>query len=71
MGANNMAFRDEYIPNRETADELGVDVRTLARWRAEGKGPAYTRIGVKVYYRRSALTEYARANEVKPVRNAA
>ncbi len=66
-----MSFRNEYATNAEAAAELGKTDRTLARWRAEGKGPAYTRVGKSIYYRRSALTEYARANEVRPVREAA
>lgn len=66
-----MSFRDEYINQTGAASELGVTDRTLARWRAEGKGPAYTRIGGRIYYRRNALSEYARSVEVQPVRNAA
>lgn len=66
-----MKFREEYAPQVEAAEELAVTTRTLARWRAEGKGPAYTRVGARVYYRRSALTEFAHANEVRPVREAA
>lgn len=66
-----MSFRNEYATNSEAAAELGKTDRTLARWRAEGKGPAYTRVGKSIYYRRSALLEYARANEVNPVREAA
>jgi hypothetical protein len=66
-----MSFRDEYATNSEAAAELGVTDRTLARWRAEGKGPAYTRVGKAIYYRKTGLLEHARANEVQPVRNAA
>lgn len=66
-----MSFRTEYRTQQETADELGVDVRTLARWRAEGKGPAYSRIGHRVFYRATALLDYAKANEVYPVRERA
>jgi predicted site-specific integrase-resolvase len=66
-----MSFKSEYVSNSEAAAELGVTDRTLARWRAEGKGPAYTRVGGRIYYRRNALTEHARAVEVQPVRNRA
>lgn len=66
-----MRFTDEYIGSTDAAAELGFTERTLARWRAEGTGPAYTRIGHRIYYRRAALIEYARAVEVVPVRTRA
>ncbi|MFB1487408.1 MULTISPECIES: helix-turn-helix transcriptional regulator [unclassified Thiocapsa] len=66
-----MRFADDYIRPTDAAAELGCTERTLARWRSEGRGPAYTRIGARVFYRKTALTDYARAAEVQPVRSAA
>jgi hypothetical protein len=40
--------------------------RTLQRWRAEKKGPAYLRIGRLIRYRRSALDSFLAAGEQKP-----
>ncbi|NCC23239.1 MAG: DNA-binding protein [Alphaproteobacteria bacterium] len=66
-----MSFKDEYATHAETAQELNISVRTLARWRAERIGPAYTKIGARVYYRRAAITEWVRKHETAPVREAA
>ena len=32
---------------QEAADLLKISVRTLQRWRREGIGPSYTRLGVR------------------------
>lgn len=32
------------------ADLLGVSVRTLQRWRVEGRGPAYRKLGKLIAY---------------------
>jgi hypothetical protein len=66
-----MSFNEEYASDAETAQELNVSTRTLARWRAERIGPAFTKIGARVYYRRAGITEWVRANETNPVRNRA
>ena len=38
----------------------------LARWRHEGKGPAYYRLGRKIIYRGSDLNAWADDNRVDP-----
>lgn len=42
-----------------TPDEAGKYLRcakqTLARWRCEGGGPAYVKVGTRVLYRRADL----------------
>jgi hypothetical protein len=66
-----MQFREEYATHGETAQELNVSLRTLARWRAERIGPPYTKVGARVYYRRAAVAEWVRKHETAPVREAA
>ena len=39
------------IPADETARILNVSVKTLERWRSEGTGPRFCRIGRKPMYR--------------------
>lgn len=39
----------------ETAVYLGVAVQTLARWRCEGGGPAFLKLGSRVRYERADL----------------
>ena len=36
-----------YLDENATADALGVSPRTLQRWRRDGGGPAYIRVGVR------------------------
>ncbi len=53
----------EYLTDRELAAELNVSVRTLARWRRLRVGPALTKVGRKVAYRRAAINAWLAANE--------
>lgn len=39
------------LTEEELADALDVSVETLAKWRAAGSGPAFTRPSKKVFYR--------------------
>lgn len=66
-----MAIRDDYLTSDAAAEELGVTVRTLQRWAAERTGPARTRVGRKVLYRRAAVEEWLRRAEEMPVRDRA
>lgn len=46
------------VTEAEAAQRLQVKPKTLARWRWEGKGPAFRKIGRKVAYAESDLDEY-------------
>lgn len=37
---------------------LDVSIRTLARWRAAGNGPAFVKVGNRIGYPRESLVEY-------------
>lgn len=39
----------------EAAEYVGVSVPTLNRWRVQGDGPPYVKIGSRVRYRRADL----------------
>lgn len=40
----------------DAADYLGVKIQTLAKWRSEGKGPPYFKLGTrKIVYRQRDL----------------
>lgn len=43
---------------KEAAFALGVSAKTLANWRSNGFGPAYIKIGNRVYYPISDLKEW-------------
>ena len=48
----------QLLTEDETADLLGLKRKTLARWRWQGKGPAFRKIGRKVRYAHHDLEEY-------------
>lgn len=58
------------LTNAEAQDYLNVSHRTLIRWRAERKGPAWTRVGGKVMYQTADLQRFLNDNRVEPVREA-
>ncbi|MDV2964653.1 DNA-binding protein [Nitratireductor aquimarinus] len=39
------------IPSRQMPAYVGLSVQTLARWRHEGKGPEYVKIGRLIAYK--------------------
>lgn len=45
----------EYLTAREAAEALGVSERHLTALRAEGRGPAFLRVGRSVRYPRASL----------------
>ena len=47
-----------YTPE-EAAEVLRIgSERTLERWRTEGTGPAFTKVGHRVFYRASSIASY-------------
>lgn len=43
---------------RDVAARWGKSTRTLERWRAEGYGPAFIRIGVSIRYRAQDILDF-------------
>lgn len=43
---------------KQTAEKLCVSEMTLRKWRWEGKGPKFVKMGRKVVYRESDLRDY-------------
>lgn len=41
---------DTVLSERQLAKRLGVGQRTLQRWRTEGNGPVYLRLGKRIAY---------------------
>ena len=59
----------DWISREQLAGDLGLTCDTLARWEARRVGPPCTRIGRKALYRRAAVQDWIRAQElVHPVR---
>lgn len=52
---------DEWLSTAAAADLIDASTSTLARWRAEGSGPPYSRHGRIVRYHRDAVQQWMRA----------
>jgi predicted DNA-binding transcriptional regulator AlpA len=46
------------IPSRQMPAYIGLSVQTLARWRHEGRGPSFVKIGRKVAYQTAAIRQW-------------
>jgi hypothetical protein len=57
------AILSDFLTKQELATELGREMRTLDRWDALGIGPPRTKIGRKVFYRRSSVQKWLAAQE--------
>ena len=70
-----MAESVELVPlvDQERAAALlgGLSVRTLERWRLEGCGPRFVRVGRRVMYEPSALADFVRRRSRTSTREAA
>lgn len=64
-----MQKRINRTPAQE-AEYLNTSIRTLARWRNQGMGPAYVRAGGKVLYPSDLTEEWLERKTVEPVREA-
>jgi excisionase family DNA binding protein len=61
-------MQTHYIAEREAAAYVGLSVHTLRRWRSDGKGPKYCKIGARaIRYTRADLDEFMDAQKVTPV----
>ena len=58
-----------YSPERETAEELNVSVRTLRKWRQLRVGPPYIEVGRQIHYGDESRAAWLRSREVQPVRS--
>ncbi|MBF0169409.1 MAG: helix-turn-helix domain-containing protein [Alphaproteobacteria bacterium] len=54
-----------FLTPKQLAAELGISLRTLARWHARRIGPARCVIGKLIRYRLDAVKEWLAANETE------
>ena len=50
------------LTQAETSTLLRINVRTLERWRVDGSGPRFVKLGRQVLYERDELAEHIRRN---------
>jgi len=58
---------DDLVDEGEAAEILHQAPRTLTVWRCHGKGPRYTKLGRRVFYRRTWLNQYIDQQTVSPM----
>ena len=62
MAAHSPDDRVLYTPD-EAAKFLNSNPRTLERWRTEGNGPRFVKVGRRVHYRRESLDAWIAKQE--------
>jgi hypothetical protein len=53
----------DFLSQDELAAELKICKRTLDRWRRLDEGPPVTKLGRRIFYRRSSLQAWLHARE--------
>lgn len=51
---------------QQTADAIGTARQTLAKWRCEGRGPKYVRVGRNIRYRPADVHQWLAEQVVDP-----
>jgi Helix-turn-helix domain len=73
LGAGGVQQRQpvlaDFLDEEETAAELQVRRRTLRLWRQLGAGPAWIKVGRRVYCNRHSLISWLASCEHRPVRS--
>jgi excisionase family DNA binding protein len=64
------AIRAGLLGNGQAANYLGVSENTLPRWRWQGFGPRFIKVGRKVLYRVEDLEDFLKGRTVDPGRSA-
>ena len=65
MASNSTRNPDPLLSNKEAAEYIGDNPRTLANRRSRGEGPDYAKIGHHVRYPKSALDRYIRSRTIR------
>ena len=50
----------------ETAEHIGISLSGLRKWRNDGRGPAYVRLGRLIRYRRTDIEEWLEKRMISP-----
>lgn len=56
-----MSRWQQIMDTERAAEYLGIPAGTLARWRVEGNGPTYFKLGLRVRYEKVALDQWMQA----------
>ena len=53
------------VDTREAAKMLRLSPSTLAKWRCYGQGPAFVRVGARVFYESAELERFIERNRCR------
>lgn len=62
MEHTDTLYNEEHAARYLGGSESPISVRTMQRWRLEGLGPTYVKLGRLVRYRQSDLDEFIQFN---------
>lgn len=54
--------KETFLTQDDVAAMWNISTNTLRKWRWEGKGPKFVKLGARVVYRESDVLEYASSN---------
>lgn len=57
---------EELIPEAKLAADLDTKTTTLAAWRVGGRGPAYVKVGRKVFYKPADVSAWLAKQRREP-----
>lgn len=57
---------ERYLREDQLAIRWGISPRTLEKWRAEARGPAYHRIGSAILYAPQDIFDYEAKHRIEP-----
>lgn len=58
-----------HLTETDVARRCKLSTRTLQRWRYEGTGPAYLKLGGKVVYRLADIEEWEAESVTRPLKS--
>ena len=62
----SLRYELDLVSPSDFAAVIGVTEQTLAGWRSSAQGPAYTKTGRTVFYRRGDIRLWLKSQTVKP-----
>lgn len=57
---------DKRLSTAQVAERLGVSEQSVRRWRSQGKGPSYVKIGNKVWYEPVYVDMWLEDHTIRP-----
>lgn len=61
-----MACPPGFLVTRKAAEIVGYSKSSLDQMRMQGRGPAFVRVGTRIFYQRGDLDAWARGQRVDP-----